>query len=172
MRRGVIVMSLLALCAAARSLAADGPSFVNEGVVAAPIADVWRVWSTSEGYKAVGVALANVDLRVGGLIRSRYGADGVLGDEQTIEQEILAYEPPRMIAVRIHKTPANFPFKDAWKHTWTVVTLTPLDDGHTRVRAVSLGYESDAESLAMQRFFERGNQQTLDALVAHFSRSR
>lgn len=36
----------------------------------------------------------------------------MLGDDQTIENEILAYEPPRMIAFRIHKTPANFPFKD------------------------------------------------------------
>jgi hypothetical protein len=73
-----------------------------------------------------------------------------------------------MIAIRIHKPPANFPFKDAWKHTWTVVTLTSLPDGRTHVRGASLGYGTDAESMAMRRFFERGNQQTIDALVAHF----
>jgi uncharacterized protein YndB with AHSA1/START domain len=162
---------LLVLSAVAQGQTAAGePSFVNEGVIAAPMADVWRVWSTSDGYKRLGVALAAVDLRVGGLIRSRYGADGVLGDEQTIENEILAYEPPRMIAFRIRKTPANFPFKEAWKHTWTVVTLTPLPDGRTHVRGASLGYGTDPESLAMRRFFERGNQQTIDALMASFSR--
>jgi uncharacterized protein YndB with AHSA1/START domain len=161
---------LLASAAVRGQTVSDQPSFVNEGVVAAPIAEVWRVWSTSDGYKAVGVALADVDLRVGGLIRSRYAANGVLGDEQTIENEILAYEPPRMIAFRIHKTPANFPFKEAWKRTWTVVTLTPVDAGRTHVRAASLGYGTDAESAAMQRFFERGNQQTLDQLVTHFAR--
>jgi uncharacterized protein YndB with AHSA1/START domain len=175
MKRYVVVMGLLAMCGGARRLTADEPSavsFVNEGVVSAPIEQVWRVWSTSDGYKALGVALADVDLRVGGLIRSRYGADGVLGDEQTIENEILAYEPPRMIAIRIHKTPANFPFKDAWKHTWTVVTLTPLADGRTHVRGASLGYGADTESVAMRRFFERGNQQTIDALIAHFAHGR
>ena len=150
---------------------ADEVSFVTEGTVAAPIADVWRVWSTSEGFTATGVAMADVDLRVGGLIRSRYAAGGSLGDEQTIENEILAYEPPRMMAIRIHRPPANFPFKEAWKRTWTVVTLTPVGSDRTHVRAASLGYGSDAESLAMRRFFERGNQQTLDALVAHFSRT-
>jgi uncharacterized protein YndB with AHSA1/START domain len=148
----------------------DALSFVNEGTINAPIADVWRVWSTSEGYKTVGVALADVDLRVGGLIRSRYAADGTLGDEQTIENEILAFEPPRMIAFRIHKTPSNFPFKDAWKHTWTVVTLTALPDGRTHMRAASLGFGSDPESMAMRRFFERGNAQTLETMAAHFER--
>ncbi len=58
----------------------DLPSFVNEGIVKAPVADVWKLWTTSEGYKALGSALAEVDKRVGGLIRSRYSANGVLGD--------------------------------------------------------------------------------------------
>jgi len=147
-------------------------SFVNEGIVNAPIEDVWRVWSTSDGYKAVGVALAEVDLRVGGFIRSRYGPDGRLGDEQTIENEILAFEPPRMIAIRIHQTPASFPFKEAWKQTWTVVTLTPLDGGRTHVRAASLGFGADPESLAKRRFFERGNDQTLKAVASYFDSRR
>jgi uncharacterized protein YndB with AHSA1/START domain len=151
--------------------APDAVSFVNEGTINAPIGDVWKVWSTSEGYKAVGVALADVDLRVGGLIRSRYAADGTLGDAQTIENEILAFEPPRMIAFRIHKTPANFPFKDAWKRTWTVVTLTPLPDGRTHLRAASLGFGSDPESMAMRRFFEHGNADTVKTLAAYFARS-
>ena len=149
-----------------------GVSFVNEAVVNAPIEDVWRMWSTSDGYKALGVALADVDLRIGGLIRSRYSANGALGDEQTIENEILAFEPPRMIAIRIHRAPADFPFKQAWKRTWTVVTLTELDGGRTQVRVASLGYGNDQESLAMRRFFERGNDQTLKALMSHFERRR
>jgi uncharacterized protein YndB with AHSA1/START domain len=41
-------------------------SFVNEGVINAPIQEVWKVFSTSEGYKALGPALAEVDLRIGG----------------------------------------------------------------------------------------------------------
>ena len=57
----------------------------------------------AEGYTALGPALAEVDLRVGGAIRSRYRADGVLGDAKTIENVILAFEPPRMIALRIQK---------------------------------------------------------------------
>jgi hypothetical protein len=60
---------------------------INEGVINAPIQDVWKALSTSEGYKATGPALAEVDLRIGGTIRTRYRADGPLGDAETIENE-------------------------------------------------------------------------------------
>lgn len=156
---------LVAACGAAQ--AADEVSFVNEGVVPAPIDEVWKVLSTSEGYKVTGPALAEVDLRVGGTIRSRYRADGVLGDAETIENVIIDYRAPVMMATRIQKTPASFPFKEAWKNTWTVVTLTPTDDG-THMRVTSYGYGTDEESLAMRRFFEAGNQQTIETIRRHF----
>jgi uncharacterized protein YndB with AHSA1/START domain len=159
------LLALVAACGVAT--AADDVAFVNEGVVPAPIDEVWKVFATSEGYKTLGPALAEVDLRVGGTIRSRYRADGVLGDSETIENLILAYEPPRMIALRIQKPPATFPFKEAWKNPWTVLTLTPVEGG-THLRAVTLGYGADEESLAMRRFFEAGNQQTIDTLRRHF----
>jgi len=149
------VLFLLAflLGAAAAASAQDSPGLVNEGVVNAPVGDVWKVWTTSEGYRLLGVALADVDFRIGGLIRSRYSSDGRLGDDQTIHNRILAYEPMRMIAMRIDKPPAGFPFKEAWKNVWTVVTLTPLADGRTHVRGAMMGFGSDPESVAMQRFF-------------------
>lgn len=158
---------LVLLCACGTASAADEASFVNEGVIPAPIDEVWKVYSTSEGYKALGPALADVDLRVGGLIRARYRADGVLGDAETIENVIVDYRAPVMMAMRIQKPPASFPFKQAWKSTWTVLTLTPTDEG-THLRAVSYGYGTDEESLAMRRFFEAGNQQTIETLRRHF----
>jgi uncharacterized protein YndB with AHSA1/START domain len=159
------LLVLVAACGAAQ--AADEVSFVNEGVVPAPIDEVWRVFSTSEGYKVMGPALAEVDLRVGGTIRSRYHADGVLGDAETIENVIVNYEAPVLMATRIQKTPASFPFKEAWKRPWTVVQLTPTDDG-THLRITSYGYDTDEESLAMRRFFEAGNQQTIETIRRHF----
>jgi uncharacterized protein YndB with AHSA1/START domain len=158
---------LVLLCACGAAEAADAVSFVNEGVIPAPIDEVWKVFSTSQGYKALGPALAEVDLRVGGTIRSRYRADGELGDAETIENVIIEYRAPVMMAMRISKPPASFPFKEAWKSTWTVLTLTPTDDG-THLRSVSYGYGTDEESLAMRRFFEAGNQLSIETLRRHF----
>jgi uncharacterized protein YndB with AHSA1/START domain len=160
------VLLLLAACSAA---SADEVSFVNEGVVEAPIKEVWKVFATSEGYKLLGPALAEVELRIGGTIRSRYLGDGVLGDSETIENTILAFEPPTMMALRIAKPTQSFPFKNAWKTTWTVVTLVPVDGGKTRIRVSSLGYGTDDESLALRRFFERGNQTSIENVQRHFA---
>jgi len=146
----------------------EAPSFINEGTINAPVAAVWNVWTSGEGYKAVGVAKAEVDFRIGGLIRSHYSEAGVLGDDETIENRILAYEPQRMIAIRIERPPKSFPFKEAWKRTWTVVTLTDLGNNRTHLRVASMGYGSDEESLAMRRFFEAGNATTIKALQKHF----
>jgi len=161
-----LLVPLLALCGTAH---ADDVSFVNEGVVDAPVEEVWKIFATSEGYRVLGPALAEVDLRVGGTIRSRYRGDGTLGDAETIENTILAYEPPTMMALRIAKTPQSFPFKNAWKTTWTVLTFTPIDGGKTSVRAASLGFGTDEESVAMRRFFEAGNQSVIENVQRHFA---
>jgi len=153
---------------AARSALA-APSHVEEGIVDAPIDEVWKVWSTPEGWRISGVAKADLDFRPGGLIRTHYREDGVLGDDGTIENRILAYEPPRMLAIQIARPPATFPFKNAWKEPWTVITLTELADGRTRVRVASVGFGADEESQTMLGFFEKGNRWTLDKIRQHFA---
>lgn len=147
---------------------AGAPSFVNEATLNAPLASVWKIWSTSEGYKSLGAAQADVDFRIGGLIRSRYAPTGELGDEETIENRILAYEPMRMVAIRIARPPKSFPFKEAWKNTWTVITMTEVAAGRTHLRVASMGFGSDEESASMRRFFEAGNAATLTTLQKRF----
>ena len=161
-----LLLALAALCGTAH---ADEVSFVNEGVIEAPIEEVWKVFATSEGYKVLGPALAEVDLRIGGTIQARYGADGTLGDAETIENTILAYEPPTMMALQITKTPQSFPFKTAWRAPWTVLTLAPIAGGKTNLRAASLGFGTDEESVAMRHFFEAGNQSVIENVQRHFA---
>jgi len=62
---------------------------------------------------------------------------------------------------------ASFPFEEAWKRAWSVIQLTPTDNG-THLRVTSYGYGIDEESLAMRRFFEAGNQQTIETIRRHF----
>lgn len=148
--------------------APDTSPLVHEGVVNAPVAEVWKGISTAEGYKMWGVAQCEYDLRIGGSIRTHYKPDGRIGDEGTIEQEILAFEPERMLAFRIAKPPAGFPFKEAWKGTWSVITLTDLGDGRTHMRLAGMGYTADPESQAMRKFFLTGNEWSLKKAQAHF----
>lgn len=138
---------------------------VTEGFVNTTADEVWRIFTTAEGYKRTGVAQAEVDLRIGGTIRSHYDPKGTLGDDKTIVQEILAYEPERMLATRIKQAPADFAYRDAMADTWTVIYLTPAGDNMTQVRIIGLGYTDQPQSQAMRKYFEQGNRWTLDHIA-------
>ena len=138
---------------------------VTEGFINTAPAEVWKIFTTAEGYKQTGVAHAEVDLEIGGTIRTHYDPKGKLGDAKTIVNEILAYEPERMLAIRIKQAPADFAWPDAIAGTWTVIYLTPAGDNMTQVRIIGLGYTDSAQSQAMRKFFAEGNRWTLDHIA-------
>jgi uncharacterized protein YndB with AHSA1/START domain len=142
---------------------------VTEGFINAPVAEVWRLFTTSEGFKATGVALAEVDLRIGGTIRSHHDPKGQLGDAETIVNEILAFEPERMLALRIRQLPASFPHREAIAGTWTVVYFNKSGEDMTYVRIVGLGYTDDESSRQLRQFFETANRRTLDEVARPYA---
>ena len=125
--------------AALLGLAAPGPvsqsdtgrTLSHTTVIEAPIAEVWTAFTTPEGLKkSWGVALAEVDFRLGGTFRTNYNEKGTIGDAGTIIHHIIAYEPQRMLALRTD-APANAPeeVKLICEHGWTVIRLEPLRQG-------------------------------------------
>jgi len=147
----------------------DGPQ-VTDAVVEAPPSAVWTAWTTKEGRESWELAHAEVDLKVGGRMLAHYDAKGKIGDPNTIENIILAFEPNRMLAIRVGKPPEKFPFKEAIKTVWHVIYLEDAGPGRTRVRVVGLGYGSDEESKKMRGFFAQGNAYTLKKMQDHFAK--
>lgn len=137
---------------------------VHEAVVEASIDDVWNLWATSDGLRSWLAPHAEIDMRIGGKMRSNYDPAGTLGDPQTIENTILTYDPPRMFSMRVSKAPEDFPFSKAIYEMWTVVYLYPDGADRTRIRIVSSGFSADPESQSMRAFFEQGNAETLEQL--------
>ena len=158
--------AVVILSASSLAQAADAPPLVHEAVLNVPVQKVWEVFATAEGYKHWGVAHAEVDLRVGGLIRSVYNPSATIGDASTIEQTILAYDPLKMIAFRCTRTPEGFPFPDAMRQTWSVATLDDLGNNRTRLTLKGFGYTDAEDSMKMRTFFEAGNAWSLEKLRA------
>jgi uncharacterized protein YndB with AHSA1/START domain len=140
----------------------------NEAVIATSQAEAWAAFTTRQGLESWMVAKAQVDLRLGGLLRTRYAADGEIGDDATIDSQLLSFDAPRMYSTRIAKPPKGFPFPNAWKDVWTVVYFESLGPASTKVSVRMLGYTDDEESQKMRAFFQRGNQYTLDKLAAKY----
>jgi len=137
-------------------------SFVRtEAVVDAPVAECWNAWTTKEGLESWMVAHAAFDLRVGGKMITHYDPKGVLGDDGTIENTILSYEPMHMLSIKTTKAPAKFPFPNAIRDMWTVIYFQPEGSDKTRITCCCMGFGDDDESQKMRKHFEWGNDYTL-----------
>ena len=161
-----LAFSIAALALVVPARATD--SVVTEGVVAAPVAAVWSAWTTTAGLKAWLAPHAEIDLRIDGLMRSNYDPKGSLGDAGTIENRVLAYEPERMLSIKVAKAPEKFPFRARIGDMWTVLYFQPTADGQTLLRIVGMGFGADEESRKMMEYFRQGNAFTLAQLQKRF----
>lgn len=150
------------------SAAAD--PIVTEAVINAPVAEVWKMWTTKDGIESWMVAKTEIDLTVGGTWRTSYSKTSNLDDDASIRHTILAYDPLKMFSMRTIKPPKNFPFPNAILRTWTVVYFEPVGESRTKVTGRMLGFTDDEESRKMRAFFETGNKTTLDALVKKYEK--
>ncbi len=166
MKRCLFQAGLCAILLATGAVAAE--PLVTEGFVNAPVAEVWQLFTTSTGDAKGGVAQAHVDLRIGGEIAAYYGAEGAIGDREPFVNEILAFEPQRMLAVRVKRAPPSFPQRDALDGLWTVLYFTAAGEDMTHVRIVGLGYSDEPASQAAREFFARSNRSMLDAIAKRY----
>jgi uncharacterized protein YndB with AHSA1/START domain len=167
------ILALASLLVSATPQNIQSPStgpIVSEIVLDAPAGDVWRVLTTTEGMIEAGLIATGTDLelRIGSRWRTSYDADSNLDDETVIESEVLAFDPGRMFASRSLTAPADAPFGNAIRDTWTVTYLEPVGDSRTRVTIKMFGFSEDEESQTMRRFFEWGNPYQLDQLADYF----
>ena len=114
--------------------------------------------------------VADIDLRIDGVMRTNYNPNCKLGDDGTIENRIPAFDPEHMFAVKVTKAPKSFPFPTTVKRMWTVVYFAEQGTGQTLVRAVGHGFTDDPESTRMREFFQKGNDYTLAELRKHFAK--
>jgi len=164
-----IILSLSLLSGGLQASRADGNPLVHEGVVSAPIESVWDALTTKTGQESWMTAHSEIDLKLGGLMRTHYDPKGQIGDSGTIENTILCFEPKRMLSFRVSKPPDGFPFPKEVQAMWTVIYLDVEQPGKTRIRIVGLGFGGDEKSEKMRDFFDRGNAFTLNRLQERFA---
>jgi uncharacterized protein YndB with AHSA1/START domain len=143
-------------------------TLVHEGVINAPVKQVWEAFTTVEGMKAIMIPVSDVDLRVGGAIRTSYNPAATLGDESTIINRILAFEPERMLSMQNVQAPKGFPHAELFGQTWTVMYFEPLAPDRTHLRVVGMGYGEGPEWDVIYNFFKAGNAQVIESLRKRF----
>ncbi|MCC6910121.1 MAG: SRPBCC domain-containing protein [Phycisphaerales bacterium] len=135
----------------------------------APLAQVWDAFTTEDGIESWMTPLAEVDLRIGGSIKTNYNPQGTIGDETTIVHRILSLEPQRMLSSRVEKSPSGFPHAKVLEQAWGVWYFEPLGANRTHIRLVSAGWGSGSDWDAAETFFQAGNEWTLNQLKEKFA---
>ena len=151
---------------------AQEPREVFEFELDAGVDEIWNAFTTTKGLRSWVAPLADIDFRVGGKWRASYNKDGKLGDDSTIENTILCYDPKRMISLKATGFPKDFAFKEAAKESWSIFYFTPISETRTKITVVGLGYNDSEQSKKMREFFESANKYSMDQLKAALNKQR
>ena len=137
-------------------------------VVKATPAQVWRAFTTGEGYREWVAPVAQIDLAVDGMIEASYSASAKMGDPDNIKNRIVAYVPERMLSIRNVQAPKQLPYRELFPQISTTIELEDLGQGRTRVMLTAVGYGPGTGFDTLYRHFEWGNAYTLNALKVRF----
>ena len=143
---------------------ADDHRVVYETEIDADIDAVWNAFTTNDGLQSWMAPLVEIELMVGGKMKANYNAKGRIGDDTTIENTILSFDPKRMLSLKATVFPKGFPFKDVAKATWSVFYFSELPSSRTKITVVGLGYTEDEQSQKMRSFFAAANKHSFDKL--------
>ena len=144
---------------------------IQEFIVKSPIDSVWYAYTTKKGYESWAAPLAEVDLKVGGFIKSNYNKEGKIGDSTTIVTHIINYVPKRLITLQAEITD-NFPefMKKEAKDFYNVIYINEMKDGYTSVKSFGIGYKNNPKYLSLMNFFIPANEKILMNLITYLEK--
>jgi uncharacterized protein YndB with AHSA1/START domain len=165
----LVALSFLALSPAlpAPVAAEDSSAYRREAVISGPADLVWSLLTTDAGLRSWLAPQADVDLRVGGLVRTHQDPEGRLGDDQTTVSRVIALKKGRGFTVRLEQAPKNYPLANYLEGTWYDVVLESLPGGRTRIRCDGNGLATGWAAAMIRPAFNQG----VDLVFDHLERA-
>lgn len=144
---------------------------IQEFTVKAPLKNVWNAYTTKAGYESWAVPLAEIDLKVGGTIKSNYNPAGTIGDSTTIVTHIINYVPHQLITLQAEITD-NFPefMKKEADDFYNVIYFRETEEGHTEIKSFGIGYKNTPKYLELINYFIPANEMTLMKLIDYLEK--
>ena len=146
---------------------------IQEFSLNAPIEKVWAAYTTKQGWESWAVPIAEIDWKVGGLIRTNYNTKGKIGDAGTIVNHIVNYVPLKLITLQAELSPhfPEFMQKDA-KDFYNVIIFNDIDDSHTKVESFGIGYKDTEKYQSLMKFFIPANEQSYMNLINYLEKGQ
>lgn len=125
----------------------------KEIVVNAPVTEVWKVWTTSEGAVTFFAPKANIELARGGAYELFFNLDALKGSQGSEGLKILSFLPEEMLSFEWN-APPQYPTVRG-QHTWVVVQFFPSNHDEVKVRLTHLGWREGEEWDSVFQYFKR-----------------
>jgi len=141
---------------------------IQEFTVNVPLDSVWNAYTTKKGWESWAVAIAEIDLKVGGFIKTNYNENGKIGDSTTILTHIINYVPKKLITLQAEIT-ENFPefMKKEAKDFYNVIYFEESKKGTTNVKSYGIGYKNTPKYLSLMKYFISANEMSLMNLITY-----
>jgi len=149
---------------------ANGNRVLKEMVVVdAPAAEVWKAFTTDEGFQSWAVPVAHITPGNGGMMESALSAAGKIGDPENVRTRILVYLPRRLLVLQNEHVPAGGPIDPvAFNSVRTMIEFQDMGPGHTKVTQTVIGFTDDPAHDGLYAHLRDGNAGYLAALAKNF----
>lgn len=139
-----------------------------EVVVKAPVADVWKAWTTTAGVKTFFAPDANVELRVGGPFEIYFNPLAKPGDKGADGMRIIGYQEEKMLSFTWN-APPHLP-EARKQRSVVIVRLGPLGPAETKVTLYHAGWGSGGEWDKTFEYFSKAWPRVLANLQERFEK--
>ncbi|MFD2561189.1 SRPBCC domain-containing protein [Aquimarina rubra] len=146
---------------------------IQEFMVNVPLDSVWNAYTTKNGWESWAVAIAEVDFKINGTIRTNYNKNGKIGDSTTINLKVVNYIPKKLITLQAELT-NNFPdfMKKDEKDLYNIICFESLASKKTKVISYGIGYKNNPKYLSLMKFFISGNEMSYQQLIAYLEKGK
>ena len=155
-----------AACLAAGAALAQERAINKEAVVAAPLTEVWKAWTTNEGIQSFFAPEAFVDPKPDGRFHIHFNPYAPPGSKGADDMRVLAVQPPKMLSFTWN-APPYYP-EVRGQRTVVVVRLEPEGESSTRVRLSHVGWGSGGQWDQTFAYFDKAWGRVLENLAKRF----
>lgn len=140
-----------------------------EAIIPAEKKEVWKLFTTAEGWKKWATPVVSMDFKTGGQILTHYDKSKRVGDPGTIRLPIINYLEREMITLRVKLT-ENFPqqLRQEEENLQEIIQFVDMGKGKTRIISSMIGWGKGADWDKAYEFFTKGNEWTFRELTKLF----
>lgn len=141
---------------------------IQEFTVNVPLDSVWNAFTTKRGWESAFVAIAEIDFKVGGSIKTSYNKNAKIDDSTTIVNHIVNYVPKKILTLQ-PEISENFPefMKKESKDFYNIVYFEEIDKRKTKIISFGIGYKNTPKYLSLMKFFIQGNEHSYLNLIKY-----